>query len=93
VTATLLKHLDCTHEQAGRSIATGYCLRRFICCKRVRPVEMRRRELPIEGSLQFRSASSCVLYNSGFILSAVATAIQPCSAVTSFATRWTEPPP
>jgi hypothetical protein len=37
--------------------------------------------------------SSCILYTSGPILTAVLRTIYPCSVVTLLETRWTEPPP
>jgi hypothetical protein len=47
----------------------------------------------LEGSIYPHEISLCVPYISGFMLSAVAPDLHPCSAVTSSATRWTEPPP
>src|ERR1035441_875969 len=40
-----------------------------------------------------RDTSLCIPHESCSILDSVAKSIDPCSAVTPLATRWTEPPP
>jgi hypothetical protein len=88
----VIRH-DSPHEQVGPLVPAGNRTPATITRKCACSTTMSRRRPPIEGSLYFRSASSCVPYKSSLILRTVAKAIHPCSAVTSSATRWTQPPP
>jgi hypothetical protein len=91
--ATNVSHPESPHKRVGSLVHAGNRTPAMITRKCARSTTMSRRKPPIEGSLYFRIASSCVPYNSSLILKTVAKAIHPCSAVTSSATRWTQPPP
>lgn len=93
MTITVIEHHNRSHERAGSPIRVGHRLRRWMTSTCACAEYVARRGLPIEGSPYNRVASSCVPYECGFILTVVAMAIHTCSAVTSSATRWTEPPP
>jgi hypothetical protein len=80
-------------EESGRFVYTGCRLCLASTCKCDHAKAMCLLGLPIEISINNCAASSCFPYKPGLTLSTVAIAIHPCSAVTSSATRWTEPPP
>jgi hypothetical protein len=90
---TIAGHHEGRRDQAGQRGLSGHHLRLAAAREGAYAKVILRRAPSIERPMKNCPASSCVPYKSGFILNAVEATIHPCSAVTSSATRWTQPPP
>jgi hypothetical protein len=78
-----------------RNHSTGTALHRSNCGLAIAESQMFHGKVvqSPRGFAQVWMTSSCILHECYSILSIAVRGTNSCSAVTSFATRWTEPPP